>query len=133
MAVVRLLLAYDGTGFRGWAAQPGVRTVEGLLGDVLERVLGGERPRLSVAGGTVAPGEHGADAPAPLGRARRRGDPDPRPGERVPSPDGPKPGRDARGGRGGKDGSRGHARGAGGPPPAGGGPRRSPPWARARP
>ena len=54
MAVVRLLLAYDGTGFRGWAAQPGVRTVEGLLGDVLERVLGGERPHLSVAGRTDA-------------------------------------------------------------------------------
>jgi len=54
MAVVRLLLAYDGTGFRGWATQPGVRTVEGLLGDALERVLGGDRPRLSVAGRTDA-------------------------------------------------------------------------------
>src|SRR5438094_450385 len=122
MAVVRLLLAYDGTGFRGWAAQPRVRTVEGLLGDVLERVLGGERPRAHASGGqgaarrarlrvllpgTVPPGEHGADAPAPLGCARRRGDPDPRPGERVPAPNGPKPGRHARGGRGGKNGSRG--------------------------
>ncbi len=53
MAVVRLLLAYDGTGFHGWAAQPGVRTVEGVLGDALERALGA-RPRLSVAGRTDA-------------------------------------------------------------------------------
>jgi len=58
MAVVRLLLAYDGTSFRGWAAQPRVRTVEGVLGDALERVLG-ERPHLSVAGRTDA-GVHAA-------------------------------------------------------------------------
>ena len=31
MRVIRLTLAYDGTGFRGWAMQrdPGVRTIEG--------------------------------------------------------------------------------------------------------
>ena len=38
---LRLTLEYDGTGFRGWAAQPGLRTVEGVLqdalGDVFER------------------------------------------------------------------------------------------------
>ncbi len=36
----RLLLAYDGTGFRGWAAQrdPAIRTVEGSLTDALELV-----------------------------------------------------------------------------------------------
>src|SRR5439155_7301393 len=53
--VVRLLLAYDGTGFRGWAAQPdpSIRTVEGELSVVLER-LAKERVKLSVAGRTDA-------------------------------------------------------------------------------
>ncbi|HEY7661117.1 MAG TPA: tRNA pseudouridine(38-40) synthase TruA [Actinomycetota bacterium] len=53
MAVVRLTLAYDGTGFRGWANQKNQRTVEGVLRDALARVLG-EQPRLSVAGRTDA-------------------------------------------------------------------------------
>ena len=35
---LRLTLEYDGTGFRGWAAQPGLRTVEGSLQEALERV-----------------------------------------------------------------------------------------------
>ncbi len=51
--VVRLTLAYDGTGFSGWARQPGARTVEGALTAALERVLR-VRPRLSVAGRTDA-------------------------------------------------------------------------------
>jgi tRNA pseudouridine38-40 synthase len=53
--VVRLLIAYDGTGFRGWARQRGngVRTVEGVLAEALGRVLG-EEPRLAVAGRTDA-------------------------------------------------------------------------------
>jgi tRNA pseudouridine38-40 synthase len=53
MSVVRLDLAYDGTRFRGWAAQRGQRTVQGSLEDALERVVGW-RPRLSVAGRTDA-------------------------------------------------------------------------------
>lgn len=36
---VRLDLAYDGGGFHGWAAQPGLRTVEGELTAALEMVL----------------------------------------------------------------------------------------------
>jgi tRNA pseudouridine38-40 synthase len=53
--VIRLLVAYDGTGFRGWARQrgDGVRTVEGVLAEALGRVLG-EEPRLAVAGRTDA-------------------------------------------------------------------------------
>ena len=35
---LRLTLAYDGTGFRGWARQPGERTVEGVVREALERV-----------------------------------------------------------------------------------------------
>jgi tRNA pseudouridine38-40 synthase len=51
--IVRLTLVYDGTGFRGWAKNRGQRTVEGVLGDALSRVLG-EEPKLSVAGRTDA-------------------------------------------------------------------------------
>ena len=36
---LRLTLEYDGTGFRGWAAQPGLRTIEGTLQEALERVF----------------------------------------------------------------------------------------------
>jgi tRNA pseudouridine38-40 synthase len=53
--VVRLTLAYDGTGFRGWARQhdPGIRTVEGVLTERLETVVR-EPVKLSVAGRTDA-------------------------------------------------------------------------------
>ncbi|HEX5949381.1 MAG TPA: tRNA pseudouridine(38-40) synthase TruA [Actinomycetota bacterium] len=53
MTVVRLVLAYDGTSFRGWARQRGQRTVQGVLEEALGRVLS-EVPRLSVAGRTDA-------------------------------------------------------------------------------
>jgi tRNA pseudouridine38-40 synthase len=48
---LRLTLEYDGTGFRGWAAQPGLRTVEGSLQEALERVFSGWSS-LAVAGRT---------------------------------------------------------------------------------
>lgn len=51
---VRLDLAYDGTGFSGWAAQPGLRTVQGVLEGVLATICPGEAPRLTVAGRTDA-------------------------------------------------------------------------------
>jgi tRNA pseudouridine38-40 synthase len=52
---VRLTLAYDGTGFRGWARQPdpSTRTIEGVVAAQLERVLR-ETVKLSVAGRTDA-------------------------------------------------------------------------------
>lgn len=53
MAVLKLVLAYEGTGFHGFSRQPGQRTVEGVLLDALERILG-RRPGLSVAGRTDA-------------------------------------------------------------------------------
>ena len=39
MPTVRLDLAYDGSRFSGWAAQPGLRTVEGELQTALETIL----------------------------------------------------------------------------------------------
>ncbi len=32
---LKLLLEYDGTDFRGWARQPGMRTVEGVVREAL--------------------------------------------------------------------------------------------------
>ncbi|HEY7266238.1 MAG TPA: tRNA pseudouridine(38-40) synthase TruA [Solirubrobacterales bacterium] len=77
MTTVRLDIAYHGAGFAGWAAQPGVRTVQGELEAALERVLG-HRTRLTVAGrtdagvhawGQVASFAPAADPPAELARA----------------------------------------------------------------
>ena len=50
---LRLTLEYDGTGFHGWAIQPGLRTVEGELRAALERVFP-RWERLAVAGRTDA-------------------------------------------------------------------------------
>lgn len=36
---LKLVVAYDGTGFHGFAAQPDVRTVEGVLAKALEKIL----------------------------------------------------------------------------------------------
>ena len=50
---VRLDLSYDGAAFSGWAAQPGRRTVEGVLSETLGHVLRLTAPvRLTVAGRT---------------------------------------------------------------------------------
>lgn len=52
---LRLDLAYDGTDFAGWAAQPALRTVEGELTAALTTLLRSPEPvRLTVAGRTDA-------------------------------------------------------------------------------
>jgi len=51
MPVLKLTLEYDGAGFRGWARQPGARTVEGTLRDALDAVFPGWNA-LAVAGRT---------------------------------------------------------------------------------
>lgn len=53
MAQLRLTLEYDGTGFAGWAAQPGLRTVEGTLRSALGSVFP-SWSGLAVAGRTDA-------------------------------------------------------------------------------
>jgi tRNA pseudouridine38-40 synthase len=52
--VARLLIEYDGTDFAGWAAQPGLRTVQGELERALAIALRRERVPLTVAGRTDA-------------------------------------------------------------------------------
>jgi tRNA pseudouridine38-40 synthase len=47
------LVEYEGTAFAGWAAQPGRRTVEGVLSEALETILR-QQIKLSVAGRTDA-------------------------------------------------------------------------------
>jgi len=51
--ILRLTLEYDGTDFRGWARQPSLRTVEGVLGAALDEVFP-HRGDLAVAGRTDA-------------------------------------------------------------------------------
>jgi len=61
---LKLTLEYDGSGFRGWARQPGERTVEGTLREALDAVY--ERwSELAVAGRTDT-GVHAAAQVASL-------------------------------------------------------------------
>ncbi|MEE6305791.1 tRNA pseudouridine(38-40) synthase TruA [Plantactinospora veratri] len=71
---VRLDVAYDGGAFSGWAAQPGRRTVAGVLVEALTRIVGADRVSgLTVAGRTDA-GVHASgqvchlDLPSPVWR-----------------------------------------------------------------
>jgi tRNA pseudouridine38-40 synthase len=76
VATVRLDIEYDGSGFRGWARQPGLRTVQGELEGALATVLRDEIV-LTVAGrtdsgvharGQVASFETAAAVPGDLAR-----------------------------------------------------------------
>lgn len=49
---LRLDLGYDGTDFHGWAVQPGLRTVQGLLEDALSQVLRMDSVSVTCAGRT---------------------------------------------------------------------------------
>ena len=81
---MRLDIEYDGSGFRGWAVQPGLRTVQGELEAALETVL--RVPvQLTVAGrtdagvhalGQVASFETQAELPRDLARALNSVGPD---------------------------------------------------------
>jgi tRNA pseudouridine38-40 synthase len=54
MATFKLTIAYDGSGFSGWARQPGLRTVQEVLEDGVAQILGGTPVQLTVAGRTDA-------------------------------------------------------------------------------
>jgi tRNA pseudouridine38-40 synthase len=64
----RLKIAYDGTRFAGWAAQPGQRTVQDELERALARITG-EESALTVAGRTDA-GVHATGQVASFEHAR---------------------------------------------------------------
>jgi tRNA pseudouridine38-40 synthase len=77
MTTVRLDIEYDGSGFSGWASQPGLRTVQGELEAALAVVLR-EPVSLTVAGrtdagvhalGQVASFETGVELPRDLARS----------------------------------------------------------------
>ncbi|HEY6731161.1 MAG TPA: tRNA pseudouridine(38-40) synthase TruA [Solirubrobacterales bacterium] len=76
MTTVKLEIEYDGAGFRGWAKQPGLRTVQGELETALATVLR-EPVELTVAGrtdtgvhaiGQVASFQTASDPPGDLTR-----------------------------------------------------------------
>jgi len=52
MPAYRLTVAYDGTDFHGWAAQPSLRTVQGVVEEALARILRLERVGVTCAGRT---------------------------------------------------------------------------------
>jgi len=53
MRRIKLILEYDGTGFHGWQFQPGLRTVQGVLVDALQKMTN-EKIKLIAAGRTDA-------------------------------------------------------------------------------
>jgi tRNA pseudouridine38-40 synthase len=80
---IRLDIAYDGSDFSGWARQPGLRTVQGVLEETMATILRRypPHPELTVAGRTDA-GVHATGqvahvdlAPDQLRSLRRRGAP----------------------------------------------------------
>jgi tRNA pseudouridine38-40 synthase len=68
VSTARLKIAYDGTRFAGWAAQPGQRTVQAELEQALARITG-EKAALTVAGRTDA-GVHATGQVASFEHAR---------------------------------------------------------------
>ena len=69
---LKLTLEYDGAGFRGWARQPGKRTVEGVLRETLDRAYPGWN-ELAVAGRT----DTGVHAAGQVASVRVAGGPPP--------------------------------------------------------
>jgi tRNA pseudouridine38-40 synthase len=69
---LKLTLEYDGTGFRGWAAQPGLRTVEGVVREALDCVFSASS-ELAVAGRT----DTGVHALAQVASVEAEGGPPP--------------------------------------------------------
>src|SRR5438445_9077587 len=52
MRNLKFTVAYDGTDFRGWQTQPGLRTVQDTLEGAIAAVTGDERVRANASGRT---------------------------------------------------------------------------------
>ena len=70
--LLKLTLEYDGAGFRGWARQPGERTIEALFRETLDRVYPGWK-ELEIAGRT----DTGVHATGQVASVRVAGGPPP--------------------------------------------------------
>jgi len=82
---LRLDIAYDGAGFRGWSMQPGLRTVQGVLAEVLGRHPVGELVTgLPTCAGRTDAGVHARGQVAHLDLHHRPGPP---PGPEATRPD----------------------------------------------
>ena len=77
MGTWKLTIAYDGSGFSGWARQPGLRTVQEVLEEGVAQILSGVPVELTVAGrtdagvhalGQVASFAHDRELPEPFAR-----------------------------------------------------------------
>lgn len=55
---IRIDLSYDGAGFRGWATQPGLRTVQGTLEEAIATVLRLDSPAAVTCAGRTDAGVH---------------------------------------------------------------------------
>jgi tRNA pseudouridine38-40 synthase len=62
---IKLVLAYDGTDFRGWQRQDGQRTVQGVLEEALERIHG--HPVAAAGAGRTDSGVHARGQVASFG------------------------------------------------------------------
>jgi len=69
---LKLTLEYDGSGFRGWARQPGERTIEAVVRETLDRVYPGWK-ELAIAGRT----DTGVHATGQVASVRVAGGPPP--------------------------------------------------------
>src|ERR1043166_6846761 len=66
---VQLVLQYDGSGFSGWQSQPGKRTVQGAVEEVLERLCG--QRVIAVGAGRTDAGVHARGLAVGVRVARR--------------------------------------------------------------
>jgi tRNA pseudouridine38-40 synthase len=71
MTTVRLDIEYDGSRFSGWAAQPGLRTVQGELEEGLRQVLGRSVGVRCVAANVESPEPVETEADDLVAHARR--------------------------------------------------------------